>query len=200
MNKNEFLFELRKGLSALPENDVEERLFFYSEMIDDYIEEGLSEDEAVSKIGPVGTLIDQIISETPLPKLVREKVRKKRRLRAFEIVLLILGSPLWLSLLVAAFAVILAFYVALWSVIISLWSVEAALAACSAGLMASGAVFAIQGQEITALALLGCGILCLGLSIFLFFGCRGATKGIILLTKKAALGTKKLFTRKENEK
>ena len=48
MNKQEFLSQLRKGLAGLPQNDIEERLAFYGEMIDDRIEEGLSEEEAVS--------------------------------------------------------------------------------------------------------------------------------------------------------
>ena len=47
MRKQEFLTELRKGLSGLPQDDIEERLSFYSEMIDDQIEEGLAEEEAV---------------------------------------------------------------------------------------------------------------------------------------------------------
>ena len=39
MTKQEFLAELRRGLSGLPQNDIEERLNFYSEMIDDRMEE-----------------------------------------------------------------------------------------------------------------------------------------------------------------
>ena len=45
MNKQEFLAELRRGLSGLPRDDIEERLSFYGEMLDDRIEEGLSEEE-----------------------------------------------------------------------------------------------------------------------------------------------------------
>ena len=37
MNKEEFLNELKKGLSGIPENDRNERVTFYSEMIDDRI-------------------------------------------------------------------------------------------------------------------------------------------------------------------
>ena len=48
MGKQEFLAQLRKGLQGLPQEDIEERLTFYSEMIDDRMEEGLSEEEAVS--------------------------------------------------------------------------------------------------------------------------------------------------------
>ena len=39
MNKQEFLAELRKRLSGLPQADIEERIVFYSEMIDDRTEE-----------------------------------------------------------------------------------------------------------------------------------------------------------------
>ena len=53
MNKQEFVERLRKGLSGLPQDDIEERLTFYSEMIDDRMEEGLSEEEAVGEIGSV---------------------------------------------------------------------------------------------------------------------------------------------------
>ena len=42
MNKQEFLAHLRKGLSGLPQNDIEKRLNFYGEMLEDRMEEGLS--------------------------------------------------------------------------------------------------------------------------------------------------------------
>lgn len=35
MSKEQFLGQLRKGLSGLPQDDREERLAFYSEMLDD---------------------------------------------------------------------------------------------------------------------------------------------------------------------
>ena len=34
MNKDQFLEELRKKLSGLPQEDIDERVAFYSEMID----------------------------------------------------------------------------------------------------------------------------------------------------------------------
>ena len=48
MGKDAFLAQLRKGLAGLPQKDIEERLTFYSEMIDDRMEEGLSEEEVIS--------------------------------------------------------------------------------------------------------------------------------------------------------
>ncbi|MBQ4599955.1 MAG: DUF1700 domain-containing protein [Clostridia bacterium] len=197
MSKQEFLAQLRNGLSGLPQDDIEERLNFYNEMIDDRIEEGLSESEAVHAIGTVNDVVAQILADTPLTKLVKEKVKPNRGLKAWEIVLLVLGSPIWLSLLIAAFAVILAAYIVVWSAVVTLWSIEASLAACSLGGMVSAVVFALQGNGLTGLAMLSVGICCAGLSVFLFFGCKAATNGIVLLTKKTAFGMKTLFVGKE---
>ena len=57
---------------SLPQGDVEERLTFYSEMIDDRMEEGISEEEAVCEIGSVDEIVSQIIADIPFTKLVRE--------------------------------------------------------------------------------------------------------------------------------
>ena len=94
MTKNEFLNRLRARLSDLPKSEVEERLGFYSEMIDDRIEEGLSEEAAVTEIGNVETVARQIVSEIPMVKILKDKMKPKRRLRAWEIVLLAVGSPI----------------------------------------------------------------------------------------------------------
>lgn len=200
MNKQEFLAELRKELHGLPQNDIEERLTFYNEIIDDRMEEGLTEDAAVSEIGTVNEVVSQIVTETPLSKIVKEKVRPKRTLRVWEIILLALGSPIWLSLLIAALAVIFAVYVTAWSVIVALWASELALAVSSIGSILSAVIFAFQVNGIVAIAVLGAGIAFAGLSIFLFFGCKETTKGILFLTKKMILGIKSLFIGKENIK
>lgn len=193
MNKQEFLEQLRRGISGLPQEDIEERLTFYSEMIDDRIEEGLSENEAVSEIGSVDTVISQILEDTPLVKLVKQKMRPKKRMNAWEIVFLILGSPIWLSLIIAAFAIVISVYAAVWSLIIALWSVFVSLVAAALGGTAGGIWFAVTAKAVTGLAAVGTGIFCAGLSVFMFFACKAATKGILLLTKKAALGIKGCF-------
>lgn len=190
MCKQEFLAQLRQGLSGLPQEDIEERLTFYSEMLDDRIEEGLSEEDAVAQIGTVEKIVSQIMSEIPLTKLVKEKVKPKRALRAWEIVLLILGSPIWLSLLIAAAAVVLSVYAAIWSVMLSLWAVAVGTVACALGGLVIFAVFVWQGNVWQGAAMLGAGLACAGISILLFFGCKPATEGIVRLTKKIILWMK----------
>lgn len=197
MLKQEFLAQLGKGLSGLPRDDLEERLNFYSEMIDDRMEAGLSEEEAVSAIGSVDQIATQIIADTPLAKLAKERIQPKRRLKVWEIVLLVLGSPIWFSLLVAAFAVVFSLYVVLWAVIISLWAVFVSVSASTLGGLASGIALATSGNSHAGIAMIGAGIVCAGLSILLFFGCKAATKGILWLTKKIALNIKSCFLKKE---
>lgn len=197
MLKQEFLAQLRDALCGLPQRDIDERLTFYSEIIDDRMEEGLSEEEAVAAVGSVDEIFAQVVADIPFSKIAKEKFKPKRRLTAWEIVLLALGSPIWLSLGIAAFAVILSLYISLWAVVISLWAIFAALAGCALGGIVAAIVFACSGNLLTGIAMLGAGILLAGLSIFMFFGCKAATKGTVLLAKKMALSIKNCIIRKE---
>jgi uncharacterized membrane protein len=166
-------------------------------MIDDRMEEGLAEGEAVSDMGTVEEIVAQVIADTPFTKIIREKMMPKRTLRTWERVLLIVGSPIWGCLLIAVFAVVLALYAALWSVLVSLWAVFAAVAAYGLGGIGGGAVLVCRGHVLPGIAMIGAGLVCSGLSILLFFGCKAATKGAVLLTQKIASGMKNCLIRKE---
>lgn len=197
MNKRELLERLRKGLEGLPEEELEEQIAFYSEMIDDRMEDGISEEEAVSEIGNPEDIIAQIVADTPLTKLVKEKLRPKKKLKVWKIVLLVLGSPVWLPILLVAAAVVFALYICLWAILISLWSVFAAVAACALSGVAAGIAFIVHGNGLTGAASIAAGLICAGLCIFAFFGCRAASKGILKLTKKFAIWIKNRFMKKE---
>ena len=197
MHKKDFLFSLEKALSGLPKGEVEERLAFYNEIIEDRVEDGLSEEQAVMEIGSLEKIVSQVIAETSLTTLVKGKIETKRKLKIWEIILLALGSPVWLSLLIAAFAVILSVYITVWAVVISLWAVFVSLIGCAFGCFASGVVFACNGNIPTGIAAIGAALACAGISIFMFFGCKAATRGIALLTKKIIIAIKRRFIKKE---
>ena len=200
MNKQEFLLQLQKGLHGFPQDVIEEYVGFYGEIIDDRTEEGIAEEQAVAEVGSVDKVVEQILAETPFVKIVKEKVRPKRRLQAWEIVLLTVGSPIWLSLLVAAFAVVLSLYVSLWAVVISLWAAWFAMAASAVGGVVGGCVLAYTGTVWSGAALFGAAVVCGGMAIFLFLGCEMATKGVLLLTSKMTLGIKSCFIKKEEKR
>lgn len=199
MTKTEFLCELKKGLLGLPEEDITRSIEFYGEMIDDRIEDGKTEEEAIADIGSVKDVVSQILAEIPISKLIKEKV-KRRRLGALEIVLLALGSPVWLSLLITAFAVIISAYAVIWSVVVSLWAVFAAFVGGSFGGIVAGIIFTCTGNLLAGLAMIAASLVWAGLSIFSFFGCKAATKGTVILTKKIALGIKNCFIKKGDAK
>lgn len=193
MGKQEFLSLLKNGLQGLPQKEIEEHLSFYGEMIDDRMEEGLSEAEAVSQIGTVNDVILQILEETSLTKLVKEKMKPKRALKAWETAFLIVGSPVWLALLIALSAVILAGYIVIWATLVSLLAVTVSVGVCSFVGTSVPGIFIIKGYWSAALATFGAGFFCSGLSIALSFGLKSAAKGVVKLTKKLTLGIKSLF-------
>lgn len=197
MTKTEFFSQLEKGLSGLPKDDIDERISFFSEMIDDRVEEGMTEEDAIAQIGSVDDVVSQIIAETPLKKIVKERIKPKRRLSAWEIVLISLGSPIWLSLIIVAFAVVISLYASLWSIIVSLWAAFGSVIASALGSLLGGIIFAATQSSLSGLATVAASLVLFGVSILLFFGCRAMTKLAVLLTKKIAFGIKSIFIKKE---
>ncbi|MEE0945995.1 MAG: DUF1700 domain-containing protein [Acutalibacteraceae bacterium] len=193
MNKQEFLAELREKLNGLPKDEIEERLDFYSEMIDDKMEEEIAEEDAVSQIGDIDEIVKHIVEEFPVTKIVKEKITPKHKIKWWETALIILGSPIWISLLVSLVAVVFSLYISLWSVIISLWSVFVSFIACGIGIFVCGTVFAVLDKTPTGIALLGTGAVCIGFGILFFFVCKLSTKAILLLTRKIPVFIKKCF-------
>ena len=197
MNKVTFLLTLSERLADLPQDEVKERLSFYSEMIDDRMEDGLSEAEAVASVGSINEIILQIIADIPLSKIAKQKVKPSRRLNAGEIVLLVLGSPIWLSLLIALFCVILSLYLSLWAIVISLWAVFVSLCASSLGTILAGVFMLGSGNFSLVMVMFAAGLVCAGLSIFMFYACKASTKGTALLAKQMTKWIKRLFIKKE---
>ena len=166
MDKNTFLQTLQKRLKGLPEEDVLRTLDYYREMIEDRMEEGLTEEEAVADMGAVDE-----IAEPLLPKAA------KRKLSAWEIVLLVLGFPVWFSLLAAVAAVIIA-------IVVSVYDVDISLAACCAGGILCAVVYLVQLHFAGAAFLFGAGLLCGGLAIFCFWGSNALMKLSFAALKK----------------
>ena len=195
MTKQQFLSELRSKLQGLPPADIDERVSFYGEMIDDRIDEGKSEEDAIREIGSVDDIVMDIAKDTPLVKLVKEKMKPKRRVKAWEIVLLILGFPLWFPLLITFFVLVLVFWILIWVMAIVTYALEFAFAAASVGGVVAFAAYFMNG-EMNYMAI-GASVMCAGAAILMVFACIGATKGCIGLTKAIITGIKMTFIGKK---
>lgn len=197
MNKYEFLGRLRERLAGLPPKDIDASLDYYAELIADRIEDGMSEEEAVAAMGSIDEIVAQILEDTSLPKLVKEKVRPKRALRTWEILLIVLGFPLWLPLLIAFASVIFSILVAIGSVVISVFAVAVAVGACALAFIVAGLICFVTAKEALGTILIGATLICAGLCILFFIGATYASKGILWLCKKGIYAIKSCFVGKE---
>lgn len=77
MNKAIFLKSLRKQLKRLKASELEKHLSYYDEIIADMMENGLSEEEAVAKIGSPKQIAKEILENTPTENLRKEDILGK---------------------------------------------------------------------------------------------------------------------------
>ena len=200
MNKKEFTAALESRLAGLPPEDIKEWLSFYGEMIDDRVEEGLTEQEAVGAIGGIDGIISQIAAEVPLKKLVREKVKAKHGLGAWHTALIAAGFPVWFPLIIAAAAVVFSLYVSVWAIIGSVVAVDISLCVYAAAALFLAAVTAIKSSVLSAAAIFGTALIAAGLFILMLFACKSIIKGFLRLTKKTSIGLKTMLLGREGKK
>jgi hypothetical protein len=112
-------------------------------------------------------------------------------------VLLAVGSPIWASLLIAAFAIWLSLYAVGWSLVAVAWAVFGGIGGGAIGGMVGGGVIAAVGFLPTGITLIGAGVFCAGFSIFCFFGALAATKVYVKLTRLFFRWIKGLLVKRE---
>ncbi len=195
MTKVEFMVALEGALAGFPAKNREETLAYYSEMLADRTDEGMTEEEAVLSMGPVEEIRDQLLRELPVRKLVREKIPSRKSAGKAKTILLILGFPLWFPLLCTAAALILALYITFWAVLLALWATDLAIAAGGV-LCAMNAIWQFNAAAVwVAIFMLGGALFLLALSVVLFFVFRWLTGKILRLGKKILLAVKKMFVK-----
>lgn len=194
MNKRDFLSALEKRLEGIPEADRQASLDFYAEMLDDLTEGGMAEPEAVDSLGSVDAIAEEILMDTPLPKLVKAKMTK-RRLSGLEITLLAVGFPVWITLVAVALSV----YLTLWAVVLSLYAADLALAVSVPTGIITAVLLFVQGQPAGGLLCLGAGLVLAGLTVLWLLLCNLTAKGVWQLGKLTLRGIKSCFVRKKGE-
>ncbi len=197
MNKQEYLAQLRAALACLPEGEIEESVAFYTEMIDDRVADGLTEEEATAQLDDPKAAARAIIAD--LPVVPRTVVRTKQRNRVLYWTLVILGSPLWLTLLLAAGMLVLAGLLTIWCLILGLWLL-------AAGLLAGGplgigvCLWALAvGQPAYGVFELGSGLLCFGLGLFCLHGAVAASKTLMQVSRQWIAKAKAPFVKVKEE-
>ena len=176
MDKETFLKRLNKALGSLSAAERAKTVQYYREILEDRMEDGIPEEEAVAALGPVEQIAGEILAEQGTGNHARRSWGSTA--------LIALGSPLWLVLLAAVAAVLFAMYVTAWAVIVTLFSGVAALGAGAlAGIFAM--VLFAGSYPMTGLFLLGAGLACAGLGILLFFPVLALSKWLVRGTAQA---------------
>ena len=120
MNKTQFCALLENKLKPyLSPKEMYKTLNFFEEMIDDRIDEGLSEEEAVSQLGDIDIIVDQILDEHNIGKKQTKLVwrfvpRKIPTELGFIITILLL--PVWITI----FALGASLFIVILSIIFSI--------------------------------------------------------------------------------
>lgn len=119
MNKKQFCTLLENELRLyLSSKEVYKTLNFFKEMIDDRVDEGLSEEEAVSQLGNIDDIVGQILDEHNITKRQKKLVWRfipQKTPSVLNIIIVILLFPIWT--LVASFFI--AFVSLIFSLVVS---------------------------------------------------------------------------------
>ena len=75
MDKESYLARLRAALRGLPEADIAESLAYYTELIEDRMEEGFRETEAVAGLPSPEDAAQEILLNQPLARIVAARVK-----------------------------------------------------------------------------------------------------------------------------
>ena len=116
MDKTQFCALLGNKLKPyLSPKEMYKTLNFFEEMIDDRIDEGLSEEEAVSQLGDINIIVDQILDEHNIGKKQTKLVWRfiPRELGFINIVLLF---PAWITI----FSLVASLFIVVLSIIFSI--------------------------------------------------------------------------------
>ncbi len=170
--ESEFLIELKKRLAHLPLSETGKVLSFYSESLQDKIEDGMTEEEAIKSFGSIDEIVRNLEDEIPLSAVVKDKVKTKTSTSNVNgvllVLVLILGSPIWISLLAVAFGVAVAIIAVLWTIPITFVSLYVSLYPIAISGIFFGFARMFEISFPTGLAYLGVGIISAGLAVMFF--------------------------------
>lgn len=179
MNKYEFLAEVRRGLGGMDKADIDRSLEYYREMIEDRVEDGISEEEAVAALGPVDKVIADIRAgadcaereDIPTPvSSFSEKEEENTGNRPLGVLLTVLR---------VLYAI---FDVCLWITAVSVMVAGISVCATAAGILFTGIVQMLADGLAIGLVYIGGAAAGAGIGIFTVIGAVWAFRGIRVLS------------------
>lgn len=185
MTKEHFLLSLEKELKQQQIENLTTYINYYDEIINDYMEDGYTELEALNKLDSIDQIVQTIKDENGLTE--QSAVKRNPML----IVLLIVGAPLWGSILISIILL-------LFSGLIILWCGPFILGALSFSGLLTGIVslagLVFNQQLFYIVTQLGVALIATAVGILLLLGTVYSTKYVGVFSKKIISTLQKIFS------
>lgn len=144
MNKEKFYQELLKKLKGFDKNEAKAIIEYFDELIEEKIDNGYTEEEAIKSFGNVDDIIRSIKAEVVIK---RSNDKKTNSLRNFLIILGVCSSPILIPIGIAFFIVFISLFICLISIFFAFSSAAIAVFVSSIyisiSMMTSGTEIAI---------------------------------------------------------
>lgn len=195
-----FLRELERRITRLPRSETEKSLAYYSEMIDDMTEDGMSEEAAVLQLGSMDEIVEQIMLDAPFKALFRARKKEKHTMRPWEIILLVLGSVVWVPVLLALAGLGICLLGALVGIVAAIFGIVIACAVGAVGVLCALVWWSFTTAGIAAPGIavgVGAALILAGLTVLAFLGAVRLVKWLICLLRRLMRRLKGLIIKKE---
>lgn len=176
MTKEIFLNELANKLHQLPQKEVKQHLSYYEELLNDMLEDGISQEDAVAKLGNINEIAQEILCEQPISVLVKNRVRPKKGWTGPAIAVAVLGAPMWIPLVLSFIITAAAIAFSIVAIIFSIFLVAVSFALAGILILMRGISILFISTSYAVFAI-GIGFLMLGLACLLTLAVEYASVG-----------------------
>lgn len=186
MTRVDFLNRLSALISDLPDSERNKAIAYYSEIIADKVENGENEDKVIEEFGDVKKLAQEIRGDNNYNYQGSfSNMKKKKPMSPWLIVLIILASPILFGLAMGVFGIAISVLAVAFSIVFAFFISSVVVGLSGVAVFLTSFITIIQNPTIGVMQM-GAGLVCSGISVFLFFATFHVTKAIML-------GTKSLF-------
>lgn len=184
MTTQEFLRILTREIDVLPAFEAQRAITYYREIIEDRIEEGMSEAEAVGSMEDISVIAQQILEDHKgLLEKQQKNEKSQKQHNKWRNALIFLTSPLWLSVFIAVVLLVFSIYIFIWSILISLYICVVAFG-LAAFVAVSLCLYDMLPNASLALVELGLSMICIGVLLFGFYGIRIGQRYLFSLQRR----------------
>lgn len=198
MNKKEFLNDLDSKLDFLTEEERNKTINYYSEIIEDRIESGASEEEAVLQMESTEVIAKKLMAENNTQKTTSEKVLDfidklfEKHGYLFVLIIAILSIPLWTPILGGILGLVCTIFLILFGTI--------AFGAIGSVVALGIGISFITQSLLSAISALGVSMICAGFAVLVTIGTVKLISMMSNFFKKVSKSIKEHSEKRRNSK